>query len=205
MSKIVYITAMILSMGCAVSSVQASTLTKSLSRCDASFFQEIYHQKSKFKGLVPVAIGEHHLAWFKGPADGNGRIWFAQPLKELNLTISGYYLQTSDLDVINDGKFYYWGMILQNSPQEVMNALNHLKWVKTGDDSISQAMIKEGPDSNWKINNQAVSGIAPAKESTEKLLILSKDKNGSLLLCSIQGYVTPDMLAEFRPDLKVKN
>ncbi|WP_105589360.1 hypothetical protein [Cronobacter sakazakii] len=205
MRKHVYITGMVLSMACAVTSVQASTLTESLSRCDANFFQEMYNQKSKLNVLAPLAIGEHHLAWFKGPADDNGRIWFTQPLKELNLTISGYYLQTSDLEDINDGKFYYWGMILQNSPQEVMKALNHLKWVKAGDYFITQAMIKEGPDSNWKINNQAVSGIAPAKESTEKILILSEDKNGALLLCSIQGYVTPDMLAEFRPDLKGKN
>lgn len=205
MRKLVYTTGIVLSMACAVSSVQASTLTESLSRCDASFFQEIYHQKSKLNFLAPLSIGEHHLAWFKGPADDNGRIWFTQPLQELNLKISGYYVQTSDLEKINNGKFYYWGMILQNSPQEVMNALNHLKWVKTGDDTITQAMIKEGPDSHWKMNNQAVSGIAPAKESTEKLLILSKDKNGSLLLCSIQGNVTPEMLAEFRPDLKGKN
>ncbi|MBK0090221.1 hypothetical protein [Erwinia sp. S59] len=205
MRKLVYTTGMVLSVACAVSSVQASTLTESLSRCDANFFQEIYHHKSKLNVLAPLALGEHHLAWFKGPTDGNGRIWFTQPLKELNLTISGYYLQTSDLGDTIGGKFYYWGMILQNSPQEVMNALNHLKWLKTGDDFISQAMIKEGADSNWKINNQAVSGIAPAKESPEKLLILSKDNKGSLLLCSIQGYVTPDVLAELRPDLKVKN
>lgn len=205
MRKLVYTTSMMLSMACAVASAQASTLTESLSRCDASFFQEIYHQKNKLNVLAPLTIGEHHLAWFKSPANANDRIWFTQPLEELNLTISGYYLQTSDLEEINDGKFYYWGMILQNSPQEVMNALNHLKWVKAGDEAITQAMIKEGPDSGWKINDQAVSGIAPAKESTEKLLMLSKDKNGSLLLCSIQGYVTPDMLAEFRPDLKGRN
>ncbi|MCZ2398106.1 MAG: hypothetical protein LC100_16400 [Chitinophagales bacterium] len=205
MRKLAYTTSMMLSMACAVASAQASTLTESLSRCDASFFQEIYHQKNKLNVLAPLTIGKNHLAWFKSPANANDRIWFTQPLEELNLTISGYYFQTSDLEEINDGKFYYWGMILQNSPQEVMNALNHLKWVKAGDDAITQAMIKEGPDSGWKINDQAVSGIAPAKESTEKLLMLSKDKNGSLLLCSIQGYVTPDMLAEFRPDLKGKN
>lgn len=205
MRKLVYTTSMMLCMACAVASAQASTLTESLSRCDASFFQEIYHQKNKLNVLAPLTIGKNHLAWFKSPANANDRIWFTQPLEELNLTISGYYLQTSDLEEINDGKFYYWGMILQNSPQEVMNALNHLKWVKAGDDAITQAMIKEGPDSGWKINDQAVSGISPAKESTEKLLMLSKDKNGSLLLCSIQGYVTPDMLAEFRPDLKGKN
>ena len=130
MRKLAYTTSMMLSMACAVASAQASTLTESLSRCDASFFQEIYHQKNKLNVLAPLTIGKNHLAWFKSPANANDRIWFTQPLEELNLTISGYYLQTSDLEEINDGKFYYWGMILQNSPQEVMNALNHLKWLK---------------------------------------------------------------------------
>lgn len=31
--------------------------------------------------------------------------------------------------------------------------------------------------------------------------MLSKGKEGTLLLCSVQGNVTPDMLATLRPDL----
>lgn len=82
-----------------------------------------------------------------------------------------------------------------------MSRLDHLSWKKAGDDYVSQTMIKINPNSDWEDNAQAVSGIAPAKESTEKLLMLSKSKDGTLLLCTVQGNVTPDMLTRLRPDL----
>lgn len=62
-------------------------------------------------------------------------------------------------------------------------------------------MIKADKNNAWGKNNQAVSGIAPEKGSTEKLLMLSQSNEGTLLLCSIQGNVTPDMLKLLRPDL----
>lgn len=181
--------------------LQADTLTQSLTRCDATFFSEIYHQRAKLSRVAPLTVDKHLQAWFKAPVDGNGTIWFAQPLHELNLTLSGYFLQTSDLNEINYGKYYYWGLIFKESPEEVMSRLDHSTWIKTGDEYISQAMIKADANSAWEKNAQAVSGIAPAKESAEKLLMISKGKEGTLLLCSVQGNVTPDILTTLRPDL----
>lgn len=181
--------------------LQANTLTQTLTRCDTTFFSEIYHQRARLSRVAPLTVDKHEQAWFKAPADGNRTVWFAQPLRELNLTLSGYYLQTSDLNEINYGKYYYWGLILKESPEEVMSRLDHLTWIKAGEDYISQAMIKADANSAWEKNAQAVSGIAPAKESTEKLLMISKDKKGTLLLCSVQGNVTPEILTTLRPDL----
>ncbi|MFP9429366.1 hypothetical protein ACJ9N4_03590 [Enterobacter sp. LM3] len=181
--------------------VYASTLTQSLTRCDTTFFSEIYQQRATLSRVAPLTIGQQHHAWFKSPVDGNGTVWLAQPLHELNLTLSGYFVQTSNLNEINYGKFYYWGLIFKESPQEVMSRLDHLTWSKAGEDYVSQAMIKTAAHSDWENNAQAVSGIAPAKESTEKLLMLSKGKQGTLLLCSVQGNVTPEILATLRPDL----
>jgi len=181
--------------------LQANTLTQTLTRCDTTFFSEIYHQRARLSRVAPLTVDKHEQAWFKAPADGNRTVWFAQPLRELNLTLSGYYLQTSDLNEINYGKYYYWGLIFKESPEEVMSRLDHLTWIKAGDDYISQAMIKADANSAWEKNAQAVSGIAPAKESTEKLLMISKDKKGTLLLCSVQGNVTPEILTTLRPDL----
>lgn len=84
-----------------------------------------------------------------------------------------------------------------------MSTLNHLTWNKAGDDYVSQMMIKSNSSSAWEKNEQSVSGIAPAKGSAEKLLMLSKGEDGTLLLCSVQGNVTPAMLAISRPDLTV--
>lgn len=181
--------------------LQANTLTQTLTRCDTTFFSEIYHQRARLSRVAPLTIDKHEQAWFKAPADGNRTVWFAQPLRELNLTLSGYYLQTSDLNEINYGKYYYWGLIFKESPEEVMSRLDHLTWIKAGDDYISQAMIKADANSAWGKNAQAVSGIAPEKESTEKLLMISKDKKGTLMLCSVQGNVTPEILTTLRPDL----
>lgn len=181
--------------------LQANTLTQTLTRCDTTFFSEIYHHRARLSRVAPLTVDKHEQAWFKAPADGNRTVWFAQPLRELNLTLSGYYLQTSDLNEINYGKYYYWGLIFKESPEEVMSRLDHLTWIKAGDDYISQAMIKADANSAWEKNAQAVSGIAPAKESTEKLLMISKDKKGTLMLCSVQGNVTPEILTTLRPDL----
>ncbi|MFJ5160023.1 hypothetical protein ACIP6T_12685 [Pantoea sp. NPDC088449] len=181
--------------------LHANTLTQSLTRCDTAFFSEIYHQRAKLSRVAPLTVDKHFQAWFKAPVDGNGTIWFTQSLQELNLKIAGYFLQTSNLDEISYGKYYYWGLVFKESPEEVMSRLDHLTWSKAGDDYISQAMIKADANSVWEKNAQAVSGIAPAKESAEKLLMLSKGKEGTLLLCSVQGNVTPDMLTTLRPDL----
>ncbi|WP_275553855.1 hypothetical protein [Mixta sp. Marseille-Q2659] len=201
MRKIISSIGLMLGMTGATLPVYANTLTQSLTHCDTTFFSEIYHQRTTLSRIAPLTVDRHSHAWFKAPADGNGTVWFAQPLNELNLTLAGYFLQTSNLSEINYGKYYYWGLIFKESPEEVMSRLDHITWIKAGDDYISQAMIKTDPKSGWEKNAQAVSGIAPAKESTEKLLMLSKGKEGTLLLCSIQGNVTPDMLAPLRPDL----
>lgn len=201
MRKIICLIGLMLGMVGGAFPVHANTLTQSLARCDATFFSEIYHQRAKISRVAPLTVGKHFQAWFKAPIDGNGTVWFAQPLHELHLTLSGYFLQTSNLNEINYGKYYYWGLIFKESQEEVMSRLDHLTWSKAGDDYVSQTMIKAGPNSAWEKNAQAVSGIAPAKESAEKLLILSKGKEGTLLLCSVQGNVTPDMLTTLRPDL----
>lgn len=163
MRNIICTFGLILGMTGITTSVQANTLTQSLTRCDASFFSEIYHQRTSISRVAPLAFDQQHHAWFKASPEGDSKVWFAQPLHELNLTLTGYHLQTSDLSEINYGKYYYWGLIIKESPEAVMSALNQLSWNKAGDDYIAQAMIKADNNSAWGKNNQAVSGIAPEK------------------------------------------
>lgn len=94
MRKLISSIGLIAGMAVATPTVHASTLTQTLTRCDSTFFNEIYHQRAKLSRVAPLTLNKHSQAWFKAPEDGNRTIWFAQPLQELNLTVSGYYLQT---------------------------------------------------------------------------------------------------------------
>lgn len=182
-------------------SSHAATLIESLTKCDASFFSTIHDRQNEIKPVAPVIAGHQHHAWFKVPSADSGTLWFTQPLHDSNLTILGYYLQTSDLEALNMGKYYYWGFILKESPEIVMSQLNHLSWSRADDEYYSQALIKDPGEHDWKKNPAAVGSIAPAKGSTEKLLMLSKSGNQTKLLCSIQGDVPPELLYTVRPDL----
>lgn len=113
MRKIFCSIGFILGMTGGILPVQANTLTQSLTRCDTTFFNDIYHQRDKLSRVAPLTVNKHSQAWFKAPVDGNGTIWFARSLQELNLTLSGYLLQTSDFNEINYGKYYYWGLIFK--------------------------------------------------------------------------------------------
>lgn len=48
-------------------SAQANTLTQNLTRCDTSFFNEIYHQRTSISRVAPLMFDQQHHARFKAP------------------------------------------------------------------------------------------------------------------------------------------
>lgn len=180
---------------------QASNLTDSLLNCDSQFFTTLYQQKSHLQRQAPLVTDSQQHAWFRVPAGKIETVWFGQPLREHQLTLAGYYQQFSDLSAASLGHYYYWGFIINETPQAVMQQLGHLAWQKAGDDYIARPMIKRPGGESWEQNDSAVSGIAPAKGSVERLILLSQSEGHSRLLCSVQGQVTPDLLNTLRPDL----
>lgn len=182
-----------------IGSVKSQTLSESLLQCDDSFFSELYLQRSKFKNAAPISTDNQHHAWFTAPRNGDEIIWFAQPVRMQKLTFSGYFLQQSDLDEF--GKYYYWGLIIDESPETVMSILPKVNWQKSGDEFFANPMIKRPGDSDWQENTAAVEGIAPAKGSVEKLSMIRKDNGRTYQLCTIQGGVTNAVLLPLRPDL----
>lgn len=183
----------------AASAAAAKPLTESLLRCDSQFFSELYAQQAKFTHAAPLVKDSQRHAWFAPPKNDAGIVWFAQPVHMQQLTLSGFYLQQNNLDKL--GNYFYWGWVIKESPQAVMAALPEVNWQSTGDGYITNAMIKRPGDSKWQVNNTAVSGIAPAEGSVEKLAILSVNKDKTLLLCTLQGSVTDEILLPLRPDL----
>jgi hypothetical protein len=180
--------------------VQAETLPESLLHCDSRFFSELYAQQGKLKNLAPMVVDNHHHAWFVPPKDNNGTVWFANPIKTGTLSIVGYSLQETDLEVM--GKYYYWGLIFNDSIEAVMAALPQASWHKAGEEYFANPQIKYTGDSDWQPNTGAASGIAPAKGSVEKIALLSTSNGRTTLLCSIQGSVTNGILESLRPDLR---
>lgn len=179
--------------------VNAESLAQSLVHCDSGFFNRLYEQRNQIQKLAPVESDNAHHTWFVPPEENNGTVWFAEPLKIDDLAASGYYVQQNDLGDM--GKYYYWGLVFDNSPQAVMAALPQVNWHQEEDEFSANAMIKTPEDKEWKINTGAAGGIAPAKGTIEKVALLSVSNGKTKLLCSVQGSVDNKVLGSLRPDL----
>ncbi|MCL2893455.1 hypothetical protein [Brenneria tiliae] len=183
----------------ATGAVQAQPLPESLLHCDSRFFSELYAQQNTFIHAAPLATDNQRHAWFVPPKDGGEIVWFARPVRAQNLTLSGYFMRHNDLEEM--GKYYFWGLVIDDSPEAVMAAVPDVNWRKADDEYFTNPMIKRPGDHAWQVNAGAASGIAPAKGSVEKLAILSVIDGKTQLLCSVQGSVTDDVLLSLRPDL----
>lgn len=190
---------LLLALGIA-SAAQAETLPESLLHCDGRFFNELYARQSQLRQVAPMVTDNQHHAWFVPPKNNPGTVWFTQSVAVGALSVIGYTVQTNDLDEM--GKYYFWGFVFSNTPESVMAALPAGNWQHTGDIFVSNPLIKNPGNEDWQRNNTAVSGIAPAKGSAEKLAMLSAEGGKTSLLCSLQGGVTQATLASLRPDLK---
>ncbi|WP_436859176.1 hypothetical protein [Citrobacter tructae] len=178
---------------------RAESLPESLMHCDSRFFSELFSQRATFKHVAPLTTDKAQHAWY-APKDGSEATWFAHPVKTGQVTISGYWQQKSDLEEM--GKYYFWGLIIEESPDAVMKALSQANWQKNDDVFIANPMIKSSGTGDWQVNSGAASGIAPAKNSVEKLVLLDELNGKSRLLCSVQGSVTDADLLPLRPDLQ---
>lgn len=182
-----------------ITSAAAETLSDSLLHCDSRFFHQLKTQRAELKNSAPLQQNKD-IAWFIPNKKGENITWFSQPVQMQNMNVIGYFEQYSDLKEL--GKYYYWGFVMDRPAAAVVAAMPQVTWKKSGDDYIANPEIKLQGNHDWQDNSTAVSGIAPATDSTEKLAILSDDGAGkSHMLCSIQGNITDEMLYLVRPDM----
>ncbi len=65
MRKLISSIGLIAGMAVATPAVHASTLTQTLTRCDSTFFNEIYHQRAKLSRVAPLTLNKHSQAGSK--------------------------------------------------------------------------------------------------------------------------------------------
>ncbi|WP_313626127.1 hypothetical protein [Kosakonia sp.] len=181
-------------------SAKAQTLTESLLRCDSSFFSELYKQRATLAHTAPVVTDKQHHAWFAAPKDGSDTVWFSKPLRINQLTISGFDRSQESLGKLGD--YYFWGWVIEEPMSAVIAALPDVHWQKVTDGYYANPLIKRAGETTWRVNKTAVSGIAPAADSVEKLAMLEVSEGKTFLRCSIQGKVSKDELLAVRPDLQ---
>lgn len=200
-AKIIFITSVL---GASIgSSVAATTLTASLIECNPQFFQALYQHRAELKKVVRVEDDKKANAWVP-VKDKDGRIaYFTQTIRDGDFTLSGYYEQSNDLGEL--GKYYFWGLLINEPVEKVIALTPELKWQKNSDTYITHAQIKINPSQPWQPNPSAIDGIAPAKDSVEKIVMLDSKKGNSLLSCSIQGNISRALLLQERPDIAAGN
>lgn len=193
--------ALLLTLG--ASNAMAAGLTDGLVQCDPSFFKNLYSQRSELAAAAKVGQDDKRgLAWLP-VSDRNetetATQRFAKPVDDKGLKLTGYYDRIFDLG--EAGTYYFWGFETDASREAVMARLPQAQWQEAGEYFISRPQIKLSADTAWKDNPGAASGIAPAKGSAEKLLLLSIEDGKTRLMCSLQGSVDAALLQQERPDM----
>lgn len=192
-----------------VASADKLPLIESLSLCNTNFFKAIYDNKDELLQVTNVNVINNNQAFIpvENRSDTNKNyVYFQTPIHYNNLTIKGYYDSAMDLGKI--GKYYFWGFIIDNDINQIKETLNFINWKDMEDDLlyIANPMIRNINDDVhvWKENTGTVVGVKtiPAPDTTEKLLLIEKGTNMNLLICSMQGIVTNELLKQERPDIK---
>lgn len=186
------------------------SLIEALTSCNPDFFKYVYEYKNDLKSHTNVEIFNQNQAYI--PVENRSDttknfVYFRSPITYKNLKIIGYY--DSAMDLKKMGKYYFWGFIIENDINQIRNSLDFLEWKNMEDNLlyIANPMIRSVNDDIqvWHKNTGTVVGVKtiPAPNTTEKLLLLEKGDNMQLLICSIQGIVTNNLLRQERPDIQI--
>lgn len=192
-----------------IASADKLPLIDSLTLCTPNFFKNIYTNKEELEKHTNIKLINQNQAYISVENRTNtdkNYVYFKTPITYKDLTITGYYDSAMDLGKM--GKYYFWGFIIDNDINQIKNTLNFVDWKNMEDNLlyIGNPMIRSINDDIqvWHKNTGTVVGVKtiPAPETTEKLLLLEKGPNMNLLVCSIQGIVTPTLLKQERPDIQ---
>ncbi len=184
------------------------SLVKSLTECNDLFFSNISKYKNELIPNVPIEEISDQLAYIpvKNRKMHNANyVQFAQPIRYGSLIINGYY--DNSLNLGKRGDYYFWGFVIDNSLEEIRSELNFLSWTEIEKDSLYTFNLKihrsEDSIETWHNNPNTNIGIKtmPAPGTAEKLLLLEKTPDATYLVCSLQGYFPPEVLAIIRPDI----
>lgn len=192
-----------------MASAQATSIEdtfRDFSKCDASFFKS-----ENVKALNPVGslpTGQRGpLAWLKASNNlplGDAELRFPQQLEVAGVHLLSYSADNRDLDSL--GLYYSWGFVASGDLADVTKKLRPLIYqndrFRMDGDVFVRTEVKVG-SSNW-LNINTQTGSAAGTSRIERAFIIEKgEKPGTVSIsCSLQGGVTPELLASDRPDLE---
>ena len=210
------ITAFILGLCCSASALAAQPadeLITSFSTCSGGFFKTLAEQKAAFDALgIPGIVSNDGIARIQvGNRSGEEKdqiTLFPKTLTVAGLNASGYFDQVIDLEQL--GKYYTWGFLFKETPEQVAHALTPLVFENA-------RLKKDGPifvrldihlNGKWiKVTNPAAfSGSAPGTGRSELAFLIEPNDSqlipgGTRVSCSLQGAPSADLLNTLRPDL----
>ncbi|MDF7666434.1 hypothetical protein PT273_00970 [Orbaceae bacterium ESL0727] len=192
-----------------IASADELSLLKSFAQCQPDFFDTLYENRALVEKHTNIALLNTHQAYISvaNRADSNkNHVYFKTPMIANGLKIIGYYDSAIDLEKM--GKYYFWGFIIDNNLEQIRKSFDFLNWKEMESDLLYIANPKihyiNDNINVWNVNDDMAVGVKtiPAPGTTEKLLLLEKGPTMTMLICSIQGVVLPEMLRLQRPDIQ---
>lgn len=187
-------------------------LMESFIECDSRFFSEIALHKKSLEDYAEIQNIDQSQAYIVVP-DRNktnaNHHQFTTPINYHSLKITGYY--DSALKLGKYGDYYFWGFIIDNTVEEIKTAFNTVVWREMEKELLYTANTKihynNDPLDIWHDNANMMIGVKtlPASGTVEKLLLLEKSPEMTLLVCSVQGFFPPKLLQTIRPDIKLNS
>lgn len=176
--------------------VNAESLMRTFSYCDATFFEKIKE--------YPVLNDASNA--LKNMKLGDGE----QVSVNLNFSPTGivtfnrFFVSHSNFDKYDDfsylglrGQYYFWGFETTQSFEEVIRyTSSRIAILKVGNTYIYSPMIRHNLQGQWVFNEYATQDYNLNPNAAEKMLIIEKDEQRGVVrfLCTLQGKVTDEDL-----------
>ncbi|HHE6468155.1 TPA: hypothetical protein ACPFI9_004370 [Providencia rettgeri] len=176
--------------------VNAESLMRTFSYCDATFFEKIKE--------YPVLNNASNALKNMKLDDGE------QVSVNLNFSPTGivtfnrFFVSHSNFDKYDDfaylglrGQYYFWGFETTQSFEEVIRyTSSRIAILKVGNTYIYSPMIRHNLQGQWVFNEYATQNYNLDPNAAEKMLIIEKDEQRGVVrfLCTLQGKVTDEDL-----------
>jgi len=186
----------------------AGTLIGALSSCQKGFFDAV---EAKHDALSKIATVQRHAG---GTAfiEVTGRakedasfVRFSAPYQDADVPLIGYFDEVRDIGTL--GKYYSWGFVVQGKVDDIAKQatprLAEAKRVRAAEGVYVRSDLWR--NGHWQDDDQLAGNTAPAPGTVERVLLIEDagpEFSGAVRIgCSLQGSVTPAMLATERPDI----
>ncbi|WP_272666748.1 hypothetical protein [Providencia sp. PROV069] len=176
--------------------VNAQSLMKTISYCDAAFFKKI--KDDPVLNDISNALKNNQLGT-------NEHVSVNLNFSPTGIvTFNRFFVSHSNFDKYDGfaylglrGQYYFWGFETTQSLEEVVRyTSSRIAIIKVGNTYIYSPMIRHNLQSKWVFNEHATQDYNLEPNAAEKMLIIEKDEQRGVVrfLCTLQGNVTDEDL-----------